>query len=544
MAQYNITLGDQVYRVTGPDEMTEQQALQAAQEQAGSAPPAYPDALELHNRFSDRVTPKSERIAMGMTDPIAGGAQLLYNAAPQSVKDVAGQADQWLYDQTGGLLGNQEPDVNKRVQQREAAYNPPEGFDWMRAGGNALTSLPLASQGLISSLLGGAANSALMPVTEGDFTHEKWKQMGTGAAIGTLLHGAGGLLNGVISPKASTDPGLRELLDAGVTPSVGQAFGDSWINAIEQKAQSLPFVGDALRDLRQRGLESFNRATINKALTPIGQIVEADGHTGAGIAAQRISDAYDEALQGVDQIVVDGPAQAAYQGWLTKLSKFPAEIQQEVQRVITQPLNLYGLHGSTYKHLDSELGGQAQRFGKNQLPSIQDAGKLIGEYQKIVREMLQRQYPDQAPMVRSADKAYEAMQRVYDATISGANNEGIFTPVQLMQAVRRNDPSLAKANVAQGDALLQDWAGLGTQYIRNTVPDSGTPTRLLAATLDPTTALSMAAVGQAHGAPTNDLLLSLVAKRPRAASTFRDIMERVLPFTDYAASGLSRSLNQ
>jgi hypothetical protein len=54
----------------------------------------------------------------------------------------------------------------------------------------------------------------------------------------------------------------------------------------------------------------------------------------------------------------------------------------------------------------------------------------------------------------------------------------------------------------------------------------------------------MGALGQAHGAPTNDLMLALVSKRPKAAKTFRDIMERVLPFTDYATSGISRSINQ
>ena len=37
MAQFNITIGDQIYRVTGPDDMTQEQAVQAAQDQVGSA---------------------------------------------------------------------------------------------------------------------------------------------------------------------------------------------------------------------------------------------------------------------------------------------------------------------------------------------------------------------------------------------------------------------------------------------------------------------------------------------------------------------------
>jgi hypothetical protein len=62
------------------------------------------------------------------------------------------------------------------------------------------------------------------------------------------------------------------------------------------------------------------------------------------------------------------------------------------------------------------------------------------------------------------------------ATVSAKATDGVFSPSQLMNAVASSDKSLRKGNVASGDALLQDIAGLG-QQLKMTLPNSGTATR-------------------------------------------------------------------
>ena len=58
--------------------------------------------------------------------------------------------------------------------------------------------------------------------------------------------------------------------------------------------------------------------------------------------------------------------------------------------------------------------------------------------------------------------------------------EGVFTPAQLLNAVKAMDPSRNKGAFARGDALLQDLAEPAKTVLSQSVPDSGTAGRLLA----------------------------------------------------------------
>ena len=145
------------------------------------------------------------RFLEGMADPIYGASQLLENsveAVAPSVVDAVGDADAWLYDNTGGFLGKPAGvDVDEQLRRREQAYEDTydvDGIDWMRGAGNVATGVALApaiaagaslpaTAGILAAE--GAAGGAFMPqVGEGDY----WDQVGTDALAGALTAGIGG----------------------------------------------------------------------------------------------------------------------------------------------------------------------------------------------------------------------------------------------------------------------------------------------------------------------------------------------------------------
>lgn len=93
--------------------------------------------------------------------------------------------------------------------------------------------------------------------------------------------------------------------------------------------------------------------------------------------------------------------------------------------------------------------------------------------------MLSRNNPAQlAKELANADAAYAKYVRLRNAGVAAANNEGVFTPSQLMGAVKKADNSVGKGAMATGDALMQDIATAGQNVLPNKIPDSGTAGRL------------------------------------------------------------------
>jgi hypothetical protein len=60
---------------------------------------------------------------------------------------------------------------------------------------------------------------------------------------------------------------------------------------------------------------------------------------------------------------------------------------------------------------------------------------------------------------------------------TGTTKEGVFSPAQLLAAIKRNDPTKDKAAFARGAARLQEFGEQAQKVIGDTVPDSGTAGR-------------------------------------------------------------------
>lgn len=444
----------------------------------------------------------------GLRDPIDAGAQMLRRAVPDGVGKAIDSFGNKLADmglpvaRSEGVAGVDQM-VNRVNDQyahsRELAGR--DGFDWARMGGNIAGTAPalMAVPGGQATLLGrvlagagqGAAIGALNPVVgegaQGDFAGSKLGQAGIGAAFGAATPVVTGAIGRLISPNASR-PGsqAQALMKEGVELTPGQALGGALMR-LEDKAMSVPIVGDAIRGARSRGNESLNRAVYNRVLEPIGKATTKTGREAVDDASRMVSQAYDDVL-GKVQFTPD----TAFSQSLAKLqnmaSSLPAReartFNSVLQRDVIEPLTKgRSVDGMTFKRVESQLGERAQQFLRATDAYQNDVGRALLEAQKALRENLSRMNPAYAQELKNVNSSFAQLVRLENAAGKIGAQEGVFTPQQLSQAIRQTDRSSRKRAYSGGRALMQDLSDAAQSRMSAKVPDSGTPERLMAAAL-------------------------------------------------------------
>ena len=495
---------------------------------------------------------KSERFWMGLADPIQGGAQLLTHVLPQSVVNAGNQFNNWLADKTGLVAKLPDGGVDQQTREREAAYQQakPEGFDWMRMAGNVLSPANVAIASSAPAAVGlkagmgigagvGAASSALAPVTGEDFANEKLKQIAAGAAGGAAAPVVAAGFGRVISPKASVNPDVAMLRQEGVQPTVGQMLGGRW-NALEEKAQSIPIMGDAIALARKRSLEQFNKAALNRATSPVGQSVDDIGQAGVSQAGDALSAAYDVAKSQIGHVKFD----RQFSKDLTQLRQMSKSLTPPMQKQFDKTLKevvggrtsaANAMLGDTFKKVDSELGQKASRYGASTVASEQELGDALKQLQSLIRQQAERNNPAAADAMRKADAGWANLVRLEGASKAAANSDGVFTPGQLNTAIRIADKSVRKRAVARGEALMQDLGSAGQNVLGNKIPNSFTTDRALVAggglgayLLNPAIPISLGAGAAAYSPPAQALLRGLLS-RPTQAKAVAELLNQSSP---------------
>lgn len=331
----------------------------------------------------------------------------------------------------------------------------------------------------------GAAQGGVYGASEADVGQEL-----QGAGEGALFGGAVGAafpilgqgLKRMISPNASVNPELQALKASGVQPTIGQAMGGI-TNRVEQKAQSLPIVGDVIAAkrgaARGQAAEAFNNEAINKVLAPLGQKVKGSGQEAVGEAAKKASQAYDSALGKINGVMFDDAFNSQVgelRGLVGNLSEDQAKRFEKIyaNEVNNRISAAGGMIPEAYKKADSALGGIAANASDREL------GSAVKQLQALLKEQMHRSNPEVAAELKAADTAYALLTRVENAAGKAADKEGVFTPKQLLQAVKEGDKSARKRAVAKGEALLQDFAQEGqarNAMLADSVANSGTADR-------------------------------------------------------------------
>jgi hypothetical protein len=399
----------------------------------------------------------------------------------------------------------------------------------------------------------GAAYMALQPTdqqgTDGlkQRAIEAAKGAGLGVAGSVVGNAVGKALNPIISPY------VKQLMDEGVTPTPGQIIGGGFKKA-EEAARSIPILGDAITMAHKRALDDFNRAAINRALTPISKSIENDapiGYKGVESAYNKIDSTYDDLLPKL-KIQSDPQFKAELDNLKTmaqnlnpaQATQFNNIINNELESKFT-PAGL--MSGETMQNVKSKLGQLSRGYSKDQDYNNQLLGDALQEAQSVMRKMVARNNPNYAGDLNNVDTAYANLLRVENASAKSGAKEGIFTPNQLESATRAMDTSLRKRASSHGKALMQDLATAGDSVLSQKLPNSGTVDRALyglgglaSGVVNPAIPAGLVGGAGLYTQPVQNALAAILTKRPELLKKAGDKVKELAPYAGVGAIGLSQ----
>lgn len=407
----------------------------------------------------------AERYMTGLADPVIGGKQLYTHitGTPQEISAV-----------------------DQAVQQREQEIARREGGGFLRGLGGATTTAPLMATGiggLPGAAIGGAAVSALEPTAvkdSADFAQTKARDAIIGGALaagtGGLFRGGAGLAAPALRPEAAA------LTQQGVRMTPGQMAG-GWTQQAETLLQGLPILGSFIRGAEGRSIGDFNRAVYNQVLEPIKGKLPGKidmGRDAFDEAAKQVDRAYTRSLTGINfnpdpQLGRDIHMLKLNAGVLPndQVSHFNRIVDNYLAPLVSGPLTN---PGQQYKRVDSALAALNRTYSGSQLAGERDMAHYIRDFRDALRQVVIRQNPGpQAQALKDADLAYAMLSRVRDASTRRATSGGYFSPGDLLQAVKQQDPLKKSVNpnsFSRGGALMQPFAEAAFSVLPNKIPET------------------------------------------------------------------------
>jgi hypothetical protein len=370
---------------------------------------------------------------------------------------------------TGGL----SPEDQLQVQANRVIRSDPAGLGGAVAGGAGMFGPMGVSSILGNTALGAGVGGLAQPVLEGE--------SGTLNTIGGAAAGfAGGLLGKLLtgSPLVKPTEPTKRLLKEGVVPTIGQNAASSQSGAaqalgrMEEKAASMPVVGDFISGARRRALADFNKAAIQKAM-PEGSKVARIGAEGVDEALEAAGGAFERAYAGSKA----GPSQALTQALQAAKDKPAVGLSNEaakkfdrvIDRLVTQRLKPDMDAGLIKKTIESDLGKEARNFKFSSNSDDRALGEALMAARDAVRDALQSAVGSKSAVLPGLNKAYAAGKTLEKAAERASATGGVFTPYQLQKAA--------------GSGVLRPLADDAQSVLSSRVPNSGTTDRALQALL-------------------------------------------------------------
>lgn len=424
------------------------------------------------------------------------------------------------------LGGFKTPEDAERARQLIEHQATKPGKIGEFAGGMAMTLPATAALGPIG---GGMATGALL-----SDKHDP-VGMATDAAVGgiggKLGSAAIGAAQKVISPVVR--PAVQALLKEGVNLTPGQIAG-GFLKGVEDKASSLPVVGDMIKRGQANSIDSFNRAVVNRTLKPIGQTLPdnvSTGHDAVAHAQDALSSAYQAVLPKIAVTADQKFGSDVQQLTATLRNLAPDKAKQLSSIVANKVLGKFDparqMTGETMKDVDTELGRQIRNFRSIAAsPDDREIAEALSTVQRSLRDMVSRQNPSVAPKLQAINEGYANLVRVENAASKA--KDGVFSPAQLDAAVRQSDSSVRKKAVAGGNALMQDLSANARSVLPSSVPNSGTADRLALGGLgigaglhavNPAALAASLAAAAAYTKTGSKVVATALTQRPAAAAS-------------------------
>jgi len=527
MPTYRVNIpGVGEFDVDSQTPLTEEQAYQAAVDRANLAPP-----VEVGAKRQVEYSPTAEaaRAFVGEGTMLGFGEE-----AEAKIRSLLGQ-------------GSYE-DIRNRLRAQQQAFREenPALSTGLSIAGSLVTPGAAFAVGRRGLSLGkeiatGAGLSGLQAygqsTAEGLDADEITKQ----AMLGGGFAGGLGLATRAIAPRVRE--GAQALAKEGVELTPGAAFGGE-VQALEQRAESIPFVGASVREARERGFSTFNRAAANRVLANIDPAVkvpkDADVTESIAFVDKQISDTYNKAVPNLQFNANDpkfGKALLAVQ------QKNAAKIGKADEQILASYISslrtrLGGVRsGEELQVVKSELSEEAYRLSRSDNLAEQKIGRALTDIKKALVNNIEMQNPKWGQFYRAADAA-ETDYRRYAAAVGADTGRTKMTPAQLSYAIRSQAPG-GRVQFAEGRASpMQQFAEQGVEVLGQKIPESGTAGRAMAAgalmqgvPMDAQTMANLALFPLTYSQPATQYAIPfLTRERPELIRRFGERARLAAPF--------------
>lgn len=356
-----------------------------------------------------------------------------------------------------------------------------------------------------------------------------------GLARDMVVGGALGWAGGKVADKAAdllkpaVSPAVKRLSAAGVQMTPGMVKGGKAM-VREDRAMSRPIVGDAIAAGRQRAGETFNVASVNEALKPLGKQVPKNvqaGHDAIAFAKTQVDAAYNRVVPNL-AVRLDG--QKFAQAIAPAAQNLPKAQQAQLKQIVSANLKTGQLAGQPLKAAQGEIRRLASTYRRSQVAAEQELGRALGAVDDELTAAMMAQNPKWAPELQKANAAYRGYRIVADA--ASRADDGVINTGQLKQAVRRGDFSKSKDATARGEAFMQRFSNDARKVLPSKTPDSGTAGRLQAGNIFANVKGAADRVGYAMDDAMQQFRL---APRPKAAVKAGRVVRRLKPAAGGAA---------
>lgn len=281
----------------------------------------------------------------------------------------------------------------------------------------------------------------------------------------------------VIQPLVQSEA-VKKLTQEGIVPTPGQAKG-GLVNKIEQRLEDIPVVGWLISGSRSRAVSEMDTAALAKALPPgTAEQIKA-GHAGVDRAEELIDAAYDAAYGQLNKKITLNSNFLRQIGDIPKTDgiDLPPSLSQRFDELMKDKVFARlagdGASPDAVRSAQNSLGALARKYRASGDADQRALGMAFAEAKDKFRELVASQSSGAFKQtLDSLDSKYSALLAIQKAANYQGSKEGIFSAEALRRASTRASPE------------FRDFAQTANDVLGRTVPDSGTPSRLLQAGLD------------------------------------------------------------
>ena len=384
----------------------------------------------------------------------------------------------------GGESGRQFAEEAQKSYETQRANAGADGFDWAELAGGLVSPVNrIAPGGPAGSLgeflakrgaIGGVYGALLNPVTGENLSLEdvvagKVEQAGLGALFGRL--GAG--ISGALTPTLKA--GTKELLEAGVPVTPGQAYEGAWGGLFRQiEKLDIP----TMRVNKEAINKGFTTSIGNEVLSSIDDKLPANiqnGQQAFGYIQNKISNFYDDALTKIGNVKVDSELTTGLRNAgddvINKLGpKQGREVSNFINANVTSRLKNGTVDGTDLKRIEEIFRKKIDSIKAVDTPA-EVLKQGYDDAYKAVKAFILRNDTD--GNIAKANEAWMKRARFMEAVnknvseISGS--QGNFSPAQMARvAAKQGSP----VEAARGTAPLQAEANRALNVVGDTTDEA------------------------------------------------------------------------